>query len=114
MESETKKPAEPELPLDESEGGIFDAYANIVDADWSLTDVTLRFMQLVYSPKEEAATTQNRELMVLEKAKITIPWWHAKVLSGMLAGLVKSYEAVNGELREPILAPRPSTPKSKK
>ena len=110
MESEPKKPVEPELPLEELEGGIFETYANVIDADWSLTDVTLRFMQIVYVPKDDGATTKNRELIILEKANITIPWWSAKVMAGMLTNLVQSYEAVNGELKQPGLPPGPSAP----
>ncbi|HTS26180.1 MAG TPA: DUF3467 domain-containing protein [Bryobacteraceae bacterium] len=107
MESEIKKSADPELPLEVPEDGIFEAYANIVDADWSLTDVTLRFMLLAYGPREDGSTTKNRELIVLEKANITIPWWHTKVLANMLTNLIQSYEATNGELKEPKLTPRP-------
>jgi hypothetical protein len=98
-----QKPADPALPLVVPEDGTFEAYANVVDADWSLTDVTLRFMQIIFSPKEEGATTKNRDLIILERANITIPWWHAKLVARMLAGLVQSYEAVNGELKQPAL-----------
>jgi hypothetical protein len=105
MESEPQKPVDPAPPppLEQPEVGIFEAYANVTDADWSLTDVTLRFMQLIYLAKEEGATTRNRDLVVLERADITIPWWQAKVLASTLTKLVQSYEAVNGELRQPIL-----------
>src|SRR5579862_2265178 len=111
---EHQKPAEPAaLPLEEPENGIFETYANVVDVDWSLTDVTLRFMQITYVPKDEEATTQNRELIILEKANITIPWWHAKVTAGMLADLVKAYEAANGELNHPTLPSLSSARKTK-
>ena len=102
-----EKPADDVRPLIEPEDGIFEAFANLVDGDWTLTDVTLRFMQLVHIPKEEEATTQNRDLVVLERANITLPWWSAKVLANMLSSLIDSYEAVNGELKKPALAPRP-------
>jgi hypothetical protein len=109
MERESEKsPDAAVLPLEEPEDGIFETYANVVDADWTLTDVALRFMQLIHVPKEESPTTGNRELVVLEKANITIPWRSAKILATMLNDLVQSYESVNGELRSPILAPRPS------
>jgi hypothetical protein len=107
-ESETEKQVDGELPLEEPEDGVFETYANVFDADWSLTDVTLRFMQLVFVPKEGAATTKNREMVVLEKANVTIPWWQAKVVASALANLVKSYESVNGELNRPTLTPIPS------
>jgi Protein of unknown function (DUF3467) len=99
------------FPLEVPEDGIFETYANMVDADWTLSDVSLRFMQLIHAAKEEEPTTVNRELVVLERASITLPWWSAKILASMLTDLVRSYESVNGELTTPNLAPRPS-PKS--
>lgn len=102
----------PLYPLEEPEGGTLEAYANIVDADWSLTDVTLRFLQLVFVPKENQATATNREMIYLERANITIPWWSTKILAGMLGELVKSDESVNGELKAPVLAPLPAGSRS--
>src|SRR5437879_1895558 len=55
---EPKKPAE-SLPLEQPEAGVFDAYANVVDADWSLTDVTLRFMQSRAEQASAAVAEQN-------------------------------------------------------
>jgi hypothetical protein len=109
---ESKKPVEQNSasPLVHPEDGLFEAYANIVDGDWTLTDVTLRFMQLVHTPKEEGATNTNRELIFLEKANITIPWWTAKISAQMLAGLIQAYEKVNGEIKKPELAILPETP----
>ena len=110
---ESKNPPEAALPLEHPEEGIYETYANAVDADWTLTDVTLRFMQLVYTPKDEGATVSNREMIILEKANITIPWWTAKIGAQTLARLVEAYEAVNGELKKPELArlaePTPSS-----
>jgi hypothetical protein len=110
MEAETKTMAQPPLPLEEPASGIFEAYSNAVDADWTLTDVTLRFLQLVHAPKEDGATTSNRELIVLERANITMPWLQAKVLAATLGNLIQSYESVNGELKMPTLAPSPQPP----
>jgi hypothetical protein len=100
-------PIENTTPLEHPEEGLFETYANAVDADWTLTDVTLRFMQLVYTIKEERATVSNRELINLEKANITVPWWTAKVGAQMLLGLVAAYESVNGEIKKPELARLP-------
>ena len=111
--AESKKPEEkPAIPLVHPEDGLFEAYANTVDADWTLTDVTLRFMQLVHTPKEEGPTNANRELIVLEKANITLPWWTAKIGVQMLGGLIKAYEDVNGEIKKPELARLPQNPES--
>jgi hypothetical protein len=105
---DTKKPAENATPLEHPEDGLFETYANAVDADWTLTDVTLRFMQLVYAPKAEGATISNRELITLEKANITIPWWVAKISAEMLLRLVQAHESVNGEIKKPELAKLPT------
>jgi hypothetical protein len=113
MESE-KQAESRAFPLVEPEEGIFETYANVVDADWTLTDVTLRFLHLVHISKEEGATTLNREMAYMEKANITLPWWQAKVLVSTLGGLVASYEAANGELKQPTLAERPSEPTPKR
>jgi|GEM_PF-5269648 len=110
---ESKKPDQNSpTPLVHPEDGLFDAYANAVDADWTLTDVTLRFLQLVHTPREEGATNSNRELILLEKANITIPWWTAKIGVQLLTGLIEAYESVNGEIKKPELARLPETPNS--
>jgi hypothetical protein len=97
-----------EMPLQVPEDGIFETYANIIDADWTLTDVTFRFSQLIHaSPSDATATTINREKVVLERANITVPWWQVKLLASTLGALVQSYESVNGELKRPELPPLP-------
>lgn len=107
-EPEIKKPVDNnELPFVEPQDGVYEDFANVFDADWSLTDVTLRFMQLTFLPKDEGATAKNREQSLLHKASITIPWWQAKVIAISLSALVRSYESVNGELKQPELAPIP-------
>lgn len=98
----------PEVPLVEPDSGVFETYANLTDADWSLTDVTIRFMQISFIPKEEGATTKNRELAYLEKANITMPWRQVKLLAHMLGDLVSAYESTNGELKDLVLPPHPS------
>lgn len=100
----TPAPANKELPLLEPETGIYETYANNVDADWTGTDVTIRFMQLVFSAENDRATVNNREMVLVEKADITIPWWTVKVLAEVLNRLVDAHEAANGELKQPILA----------
>jgi len=106
MEPNTGR-VDPAVPLLEFEGGAFESYSNLIDADWSLTDVTIRFMQITFAPREDGPTSDNREIAHLEKANITIPWIQAKLLAGLLTKLVASYEATNGELKQPKLAPRP-------
>jgi hypothetical protein len=113
MESERKKPVDslPPTPLQEPEEGIFEAYANMVDADWTLTDVTLRFMQMIYIPNDDAPTITNRELVCLERANVTLPWYQIKNLATLLVDLVRSYESVNAELKPLSLPPSPRVAK---
>lgn len=111
-ESKKQEVADATTPLVHPEDGLFESYANIVDGDWTLTDVTLRFMQLIHTPREESATNSNRELIMLEKANITIPWWTAKIGAQMLTRLIQAYESVNGEIKKPELARLPETPTS--
>lgn len=106
MQPDSKNQA---LPLISPEEGIFETYSNVVNADWSLTDVTIRFMQIAYEQKDEGSTTQNRDLVFLEKANVTMPWLTAKKAALMLADLVRAYESANGEIKEPVLAPHPVT-----
>jgi hypothetical protein len=95
------------IPLEEPEGGVFETYANFVDADWTLTDVSLRFLQLMHVSGEKSPTNLNREPILVERAHITVPWWQAKIIAQMLNNLVRSYESANGELKKPELAQRP-------
>ena len=101
---QTAEPANKELPLLEPETGIYETYANMFDADWTMTDVTLRFMHLIFSAETDRATLNSREMCVLEKANITIPWLTAKTVADVLMKLVVAHEAVNGELKQPVLA----------
>jgi|SRR5271154_354227 len=107
MESKRRDENIANLPLEEPHDGVFETYANTVDGDWTLTDVSLRFLQLMHIPSEKNPTNVNREPVFIERANITIPWWQAKVLWIMLGNLIRSYETVNGELKKPELAQRP-------
>jgi hypothetical protein len=93
--------------LEEPEDGVFEAYANIVNMNWTLTEVRLRFAELIQVPDEGQPTWDNQHAVLLERAAISLPWWQAKVLRGLLDGIVKNYEAINGELKLPKLPNRP-------
>ena len=87
------------VPLESPADGIFEAYSNVVNSNWTLTDVRLRFAELIYVPDEDRPNWENQHGVVMERAAITIPWYQAKVLRNILDGLIKNYEAVNGELK---------------
>jgi hypothetical protein len=95
------------LPIQEPEEGIFSVYSNLVNFDWTLFDVRLRFAELIQVPDESNPVWSNQQNVILERAAITIPWHQAKAISSMLAGLVQNYEALNGELKHPQLPNSP-------
>jgi hypothetical protein len=116
MENEPKNPAEAEstidltqLPLEDPEEGVYYAYANLVNLNWTLTDVRIRFAELLQVPDENNPTWDGQRGILLERASVTIPWLQAKALRDMLNGLIKNYETINGALKTPKL---PAAPKS--
>jgi hypothetical protein len=98
------------LPLEEPEGGIFDAYSNVVNIDWTLYDVRLRFAELTQVPNDEAPSWKSQHIIVLERAAITIPWHQAKYLRDILHRVVSEYEKLNGELKPIKLVSDPGAP----
>jgi hypothetical protein len=95
------------LPLEEPEGGLFEAYSNVVNMNWTLTDVRIRFAELIQVPDEDRPTWENQHGILLERAAITMSWHQAKYLLNMLAGLIKNYEEINGEIKQLRLPARP-------
>jgi hypothetical protein len=95
------------IPLEEPEDGVFETYANVVNMNWTLTDVRIRFAQLLQIPDEDRPTWENQHGILLERAAVTIPWLQAKNLRDNLDGIIKNYEEVNGELKVPKLPARP-------
>ena len=97
-------------PLEESEDGVFQAYANVVNMDWTLYDIRIRFGELMQVPNDEDPSWKNQHAIVLERAAIRMPWHQAKNLRDLLDGILKNYEAINGEL-VPIKLPNAPAPK---
>jgi hypothetical protein len=95
------------LPLEEPEAGIVDAYANVINYNWTLTDVRLRFAELLHVPNPDSPNWTNQDKVIMEKVSVTIPWYQAKLMRDMLNKIVGAYEAVNGELKQPKLADIP-------
>ena len=95
------------VPLEEPEDGVFEAYSNFVNMNWTLYDVRIRFAELIQVPDDERPTWENQHGVVLERVAVTIPWHQAKLLRNMLDGLVKNYEEINGELTPIKLPARP-------
>lgn len=87
--------------------GVHYAYANLVNMNWTLTDVRLRFGELLHIPNDNNPTWDNQHGILLERVSVTIPWIQAKSLLNMLEAVIRNYEAINGELIAPKL---PSSP----
>lgn len=87
------------IPLEVPEDGVFEAYANVVNMNWTLTDVRIRFAELIQVPDEDRPNWENQHGILLERAAVTIPWYQAKALRDMLDGVIKNYEEINGELK---------------
>lgn len=95
------------VPIEEPEDGLFEAYANVVNMNWTLYDVRIRFAELIQVPDDDRPTWQNQHGVILERVAITLPWHQAKSLRDMLDGLIKNYEEINGELKPINLPARP-------
>jgi hypothetical protein len=95
------------IPLQEPEDGVFEAYSNVVNLNWTLTDVRIRFAELIQVPDDDRPNWENQHGVLLEWAAITVPWHQAKMLRDMLDGVIKNYETINGELKAPKLPNRP-------
>jgi hypothetical protein len=99
------------IPLEQPEDGVFSVYSNIVNLDWTLYDVRLRFGELIQVPDDANPSWENQHGVVLETAAVRLPWHQAKLLRNMLDQVVRNYEEVNGELK-PITLPASGPPPS--
>jgi len=110
-----KHPVEAESKVDlssvafeEPQEGVFYAYANIVNLNWTLTDLRIRFGELLQVIDDQNPTWGAQRGIVLERVSVTIPWIQAKALRDMLDGVVRNFEVLNGELRTAKLPAAPS------
>lgn len=92
------------------EEGLLTAYSNLVNLDWTLHDIRLRFAELSQIPNEDNPTWKNQRHVLFERVAVRLPWHQAKALRDMLDGVIRNYEAVNGELKEIFLAAAPLSP----
>jgi Protein of unknown function (DUF3467) len=100
------------IPIEEPEEGVFSAYANIINADWTLYDIRIRFGELIQVPNDNDPSWVNQHGIVLERVAVTLPWHQAKHLCNLLGSIIQNYEAINGELT-PIKLPAPPSPPGK-
>jgi hypothetical protein len=100
------------VPIEFPNDGIYEAYSNVVNANWTLYDIRLRFSELIQLPDDDRPNWQNQHGVIMERAAITMPWHQAKYLRDLLAGIVKNYEEINGELKPIKLPAAPPLPPS--
>jgi transcriptional regulator with XRE-family HTH domain len=98
------------IPLEEPEDGVFEAYSNVVNMNWTLHDVRVRFAELLQVPDEDRPTWENQHGILLERVAVTMPWHQAKALRDMLDAVIENYEEINGELKPIKLPARPLAP----
>src|SRR5664280_446632 len=65
------------VPLEEPEDGVFEAYANVVNLNWTLTDIRIRFAELIQVSDEDRPNWENQHGILLERAAVTVPWYQA-------------------------------------
>lgn len=97
------------VPIEEPNDGIFEAYANVVNMNWTPYDIRLRFAELMQVPDDDRPTWENQHGILLERVAVTLPWHQAKILRDLLDGVIRKYEEINGELKLTKLPARPGT-----
>jgi hypothetical protein len=75
-----------------------EVYSNQYFLDWSITDVRVRFGQMVPNPD-----TGTVSYVIEEHAAITLPWPQVKALRDSLNDAVTRYEKANGPMDLPNL-----------
>lgn len=82
------------------EEGVCEVYSNFHHVNWTLFDVRVRYGQIIPHPQQQP---DKAVWAVEEYAAVTIPWGQAKALRDMLTEAIRTYEAVNGEIKLPVL-----------
>jgi hypothetical protein len=87
-----------------------EVYSNLFSMGWTGRDVRIVFSHLIVALDAAAATdgklggwsNQRTKVLSEERAAVTTSWSDLKILSGMLAEAITSFEAANGEIKQPI------------
>jgi hypothetical protein len=69
-------------------------YANRFRAEWTNTDIRIRFGEIMYG-------VPGKHLVIEERVAVTMTWLRAKELRDDLNVFIAKYEEVNGELKDP-------------
>jgi hypothetical protein len=73
-------------------------YANSFEINWTLTDATINFLQIIQVVVDNKLEGRFRSV-----GSIVLPWWQLKHLRNGLVDLIDRYEKANGELTRPKL-----------
>jgi hypothetical protein len=74
-------------------------YANHIHVQWTNHDMRVRFGELV---KIEDPTAKTPKTFTIEnRVAITMAWTEAKYFLSVLTDLIRKYEAINGEIKQP-------------
>jgi len=87
------------MDVQEPESGVVHVYANVFTLNCTETDITLRFGELML----DGPTRENQRDIILERARVTLPWIQAKALAELLGQWLKKYESMNGSLKRPCV-----------
>ena len=97
-----------DLPSRDREGNATRfSHKNVVNGNWTLYDIRIRFSELIQVADDERPTWENQHGILLERVAVTMSWHQAKHLRDLLGGIIENYEKLNGELKPIKLANRP-------
>lgn len=106
MDEKQKIPDASDFQWVDSQYKSKEIYANLIHLTWTLFDVRINAGQL----KPIKAGFPNSGFVVEEQGAMTMSWPQAKYLRDLLVNLITSYEKVNGEIKQPKLAPAEELP----
>jgi hypothetical protein len=97
-------PPAPVLKWYKSPEGICEVYANAAHVTWTQDDVRIRLGQLVDDPETPNPGPEFRGANE-ERAAITFPWRHAKLLRDQLTTVIDAFEKANGPIKIDVKLP---------
>jgi hypothetical protein len=106
MSDADKKDQLPPIHWVESQDGVFEVYANMVNITWTLDDLRIRVAQLIPSP--ESRTPGDKYVpLAEERAAVTMTWRNAKIFCQHLTSVIESFEKANWPIKVDVKLPAP-------
>ena len=85
----------------ESRHGVYSVHANNFDALWTAHDIRMIFGEVVRI--KTAPDSQQKTLLVEERAAVTMAWSEVKLFAQMMNEVIRQFEEKNGEIRTPAV-----------